>query len=601
MDEPAQGVKNDLKPQPARIMYWDEIDRLWQAADQPSTRDLQRRSTKLNVGNSTFSHTTFANALRRGKLPSWPVVKILVILLGGNDKYVQKLWNAAKTEERASRATDPGDQLVLDPRQVTPRPAAARPVADETTDPITKQEFTSWRTEHDWRTAPPIIKLLDVAVKTGINPTKLLLEVAPDDPTGAVPAVAMVADNDVRQAAEVIAYVAAKNRNNGYEMFIGVAQRRPFTALQLVRILHDLHGFRGTNLLIPALYGCYAACRNASGYRTDPEARQKADVARRSAAADAGYIIVEICRDQEHESLVDTLVNILIKNPSPLPPRWIVNLARDSPVPAPTRPANPVKLPAWMSTVDADVVFYAVCDAIEELLHHPRYSRVGANLLGRITRCSFRIGTAMFAYIVALGAELRRGRTGVSNLRILAEEIPRPAAQLFARCVWESAIEPKQLNNLLCQLQSEHPGVATSLSAGMLKHGTANMSVILGETENSVGTAELLLALFSQQREEVLEILYNWVVQNGYIHIVTGTRHIRTTLAPIGEIVNAMLHEHPEQTIVLLLAVVSRLPTGMQGLNLLDGLDEPLRSRTRDLLRAQAAGRWSALRDFVPS
>ncbi|GIF00663.1 hypothetical protein Ari01nite_81270 [Paractinoplanes rishiriensis] len=451
-------------------------------------------------------------------------------------------------------------------------PVPAEPDRVVLTPPAPDQGFSSWHTEHDWRTAPPVIRLLDAAVKSGIDPTKLLFDIAPDDPDGTAPAVAMVADNDRHRAAEVIAYVAGKGRHKGHELLLSTARLRPFAVLELARILHDEHGFRGQDLVIPALYGCHAARDAVHRRRNDPDARRDAEMRRRNAVADTAYFVVEIYRDRRQEELADVLVQAF---------------------------TGSERGPDWLTKVDSATAFHATCDVLEELLGNPRHRRVGADLLQLIGKAAGQIATAMLTDVIAYdGGRLRHGRTGEPNLALLTAAAPALTARLFQRCMWDATMDRRQLNALLCQLYRERPAEAVALAAAMLERSIPDLTVIVGETDEALDIAGLLLELFLQRPRATVELLRNWLARAGYIRLAWEDRVIDAELAPVGGITQAMLHTDPDRTVALLRDLATRLPP-RRPISLLTGLDEPLLSRTRDLLRRHAGDHWNDLRAFT--
>jgi hypothetical protein len=132
----------------------------------------------------------------------------------------------------------------------------------------------------------------------------------------------------------------------------------------------------------------------------------------------------------------------------------------------------------------------------------------------------------------------------------------------------------------------------------MLERSIPDLTVIVGETDEAVDTAELLLELFSRSPRATVELLRNWLARGGYIRLAWEDRVIDAELAPIGGITQAMLHADPGRTVALLRELAGWLPA-RRPISVLAGLEEPLLSRTRELLRRHAGDRWKDLRAYA--
>lgn len=73
--------------------FLDALRDLHIRAGQPSTRELAQVARR-DLG-SAVPHTNIHDALTGHRLPRWPVARVLVILLKGDEEYFHDLWNAA--------------------------------------------------------------------------------------------------------------------------------------------------------------------------------------------------------------------------------------------------------------------------------------------------------------------------------------------------------------------------------------------------------------------------------------------------------------------------------------------------------------------------
>ncbi|RZU54294.1 hypothetical protein EV385_6243 [Krasilnikovia cinnamomea] len=608
---------------------------LWQSADQPNCRRLHRLSEELSEKHSrdlTLSHTTFQKALHWRKLPTWHVAKVMVMALctstgpeGGQRPAdlsaevtrFQRLWNAAKDEQRAALVPTVPEVMDTDP---VPAPATGRPVLAEgrleTQRGPGRDDFTSWKTEHDWRTAPQVIKLLDAAVKSNIDPTKLLFEIAPDDPSGAVPAVAMVADNDLRRAAEVISFVASVGHYKGREMLVGTARLRPRLILDLSHILYNSHGFEAESLLLPALYACHAARQaaerlQAGGGPSDVENRERMEEWHGRAVADAAYYVARIYYDGGKESLADTLMaafggagRYTGRSPDPLvpillstTPRLRALRLRSEQVSTSYEPGN---RPPWMTDVDGSAMFSAACDVVEELLGDPRYAKVGMDVIARIAKRDYGTASMLFASVVVHGdGEPQWSHSSGSLLRVLATTSITVTSILMLRSIKESPLAPATLGTLLCLLKREDSELASDLACQLLERGPGHFELILGRADDSAAVTDLIFLLLQKRYNATIHLLRRWWMRDDYVGPSWYKSAIENRLTSFGEIVIAMLYADHRTTIDCLVAVTRTVSVDAPR-NVLQGLDDDrLRERVRGDLRRYAGEHWQALRHFV--
>jgi hypothetical protein len=576
MNDVVAAMSGDDGADVARVRFFDELRELHTAAGAPSTRELEQRSralaTSSNKPAARLSHTTFHKALAGPAVPSWRTVQVLLAVLRVNAARMRFLWEAAKAEETRARKAARDGNLAVPAGPGNPGVQQRKQV--EESNALQPSEFSTWQLDYDWRTAPPVIQLLAAAVRDTIDPRKLLFDIAPDDPSGTAPAVALVLDNDLRRAADVFGYVASISRNKGIELLVRTAALRPRLMSSLIPVLHDRFGYDAESLLVAAMYACDADDRSVEI---------------------AGWLIRKIYSGGRRDELVFTLVRSWVGD---APPQ-----GREADATAP--------VPAWTAAVDGALMFRSTCQVIEALIRDPEHTRWGVNVLAWISKLHYGAAIAIFVNVIVHSDGEIRQATAASRrsvLAMLAHEFPQGTAMLLMRSLLESGggLSPVDAGTLLCSLAHEDLTLACELSELMLVRSSESLELIVGNGDDLPVLAEIIMWLYGQRPAATARLLRGWLAKDPTPRDDLGpTLRRGRRVQPFGMLTVSMVYQNAEQAVACLSATVEGL--GVYGIrrsqvNLLEGLDQgdnQLGERTRDRLREHAGPAWRELRQYL--
>ena len=239
-------------------------------AGQPSTRELAQVARR-DLG-SAVTHTNIHDALTGHRLPRWPVARVLVILLKGDEEYFHDLWHAAAsyiTTPAVFPSAQPDAGSGDKPEELPPHRSHGTAAGDGEPEKDNEPAGTSLllrtgRTgalvgrdtlafRYTGPDGPPVIQLLRAAARDGRDLNRLLIDVVFNDPVGSSPVVAFIAEKDLAGAVDLVASLAKDEQSYARYLLQDMAVGQPKHAAAIIGSLvgdPDVH----PQCLLPAAF-----------------------------------------------------------------------------------------------------------------------------------------------------------------------------------------------------------------------------------------------------------------------------------------------------------------------------------------------------------
>ncbi|HET8659396.1 MAG TPA: hypothetical protein VFM55_10410 [Micromonosporaceae bacterium] len=242
-------------------------------ADRPSTRELAQVARR-DLG-SAVTHTAIQDALTGHRLPRWPVVRVLVTLLKGDEEYFRDLWHAAAsyiTTPAVFPTAQPDAGAGESPQELPPHLGPGAPVRDGAPekDPgpvgtsllprsgrggvLAGRDTLAFR--YTGPDGPPVIQLLRAAARDGRDLNRLLIDVVFNDPVGSSPMVAFIAEKDLDGAVDLVASLAKDEQSYACYLLQDMAIGQPRHAAAIIGSLVGDVDIHPQCLLPPAFELC---------------------------------------------------------------------------------------------------------------------------------------------------------------------------------------------------------------------------------------------------------------------------------------------------------------------------------------------------------